>query len=322
MWQGWIPRELPRLPASATYSIDGSNPVSFQLNGLRENEGTAYNQIFFTTPELKPGPHTLELVHQGSKQQTPLTMHVMYIANNSYSGPLPSALPAVNLTFPSSSNPSGSPSPSSSGTPGGSSASGGSSANAESTKNSTPAGAIAGGVIGALALVALIAFAIFFFRRRKQRSRNGSPHDKLEPITPYYDHQAQNIPFDPAMMTQSSYPLAASAAHSRKSTMPTRLSYVNTDPYASAGSPLTPLVPQRLSTSTTAYHNTSTPIPSSQSSEASSSSGKNRLMSPVSGSGEGPSSTTLTILRHEDSGIRLPLPQPEVEELPPNYTPS
>ncbi|KAF9458802.1 hypothetical protein BDZ94DRAFT_1312913 [Collybia nuda] len=84
-WIGMIPKEYLRNSTSGTYSIDGEASTSFALEGLDpglaqpENQ---FNQIFFATPELPAGPHSLSIVYQGGEQYTPLTLDFLYVTNN------------------------------------------------------------------------------------------------------------------------------------------------------------------------------------------------------------------------------------------------
>ncbi|KAF9458804.1 hypothetical protein BDZ94DRAFT_1123479, partial [Collybia nuda] len=82
-WIGFIPTELPHNASSATYSVDGGPPTFFSLEGLPSGSTTVYNQEFFKTPELQPGPHSLVVIHQGTGQQTPLTLDFLYVTNTS-----------------------------------------------------------------------------------------------------------------------------------------------------------------------------------------------------------------------------------------------
>lgn len=70
-WFGFIPTEFSHNSTTASYSIDGGNPVTFRLNGLPQDTiPTVYNQNFFSTPALAAGPHTLYVVHHGTDKET------------------------------------------------------------------------------------------------------------------------------------------------------------------------------------------------------------------------------------------------------------
>lgn len=83
-WLGFVPTELSHNPADATYAIDDDSPVRFRLNGLPPDPkvATAYNQVFFTTPDLQQKEHTIEVTYLGNGSVTPLVLTHMYITSN------------------------------------------------------------------------------------------------------------------------------------------------------------------------------------------------------------------------------------------------
>ena len=132
---------MPHNATSATYSIDGGSPVSFNLPGLPPNAGTTvYNQYFFTTPELPAGPHTLLVVHSGTPQLTPLTLSHLIVTNTS------NPIPAPSNSAQSASNSHG---------------------------GGTSIGAIVGGVVGGITAIVLVLFLLFLYRRRQKRTGQG-----------------------------------------------------------------------------------------------------------------------------------------------------
>ncbi|KAG5638614.1 hypothetical protein H0H81_011504 [Sphagnurus paluster] len=137
-WVGFIPTELPHGAASGSYSVDGGDPVTFQLNGLSPTATvTIYNQAFFTTPNLTPGPHSLLVTYLGaSSPATPLTLDYLYVTNTSTSNNEPSDHNRVSKT---------------------------------------PIGPIVGGVVGAIALLAILAFIFGWARRRRQYIQTTGP---------------------------------------------------------------------------------------------------------------------------------------------------
>ncbi|KAF9037734.1 hypothetical protein BJ165DRAFT_571677 [Panaeolus papilionaceus] len=81
-WYGFIPKELPHEPTTATYNIDGGSPHMFRLGGLPDAKSSSRrNQVFFTTPDLQPGPHTIVVTHEGNTSTTPLVLDYLLVAN-------------------------------------------------------------------------------------------------------------------------------------------------------------------------------------------------------------------------------------------------
>jgi hypothetical protein len=171
---------LPHNATSATYSIDGGSPVSFNLAGLSPTaDTTVYNQFFFSTPELSPGPHTLLVIHGGTSQQTPLTLDYLIVTNTSSS--TTDATSGLTLTstlsFPVESTSAAAVSTSESG--------------------SSPIGAIVGGVVGGIAVLALVLLFLLYRRRRKRASQIlvlGGERSRPE-LTPFVvTHEAPGPP--------------------------------------------------------------------------------------------------------------------------------
>ncbi|KDR67101.1 hypothetical protein GALMADRAFT_105961 [Galerina marginata CBS 339.88] len=139
-WVSMIPSNLSIAPASATYSIDGSTPVSFPLTGLKAGETEAYNQIFFQTPQLSPGKHHLEVVHGGNAQTTPLSLDYFVITN--------ATLPSGKI------NP-----------------------NLSTTKSKVPVGMVVGGAIAGVFVVFAIVLLYLRFRPKKKGIEKYAPAD-------------------------------------------------------------------------------------------------------------------------------------------------
>ena len=78
-WIGFYDSSLPTAATTATYSIDGGKPVAFNLNGAAAQSinNVEYNQVFFQTPQLAAGKHTLQVVYQGNAQTAPLTLVIL-----------------------------------------------------------------------------------------------------------------------------------------------------------------------------------------------------------------------------------------------------
>ncbi|TFK64725.1 hypothetical protein BDN72DRAFT_901347 [Pluteus cervinus] len=139
-WYGHVAQEFPAAQSSASYSIDGGAPTSFQFQGSSED---LYNVEFFTTPTFPPGRHTLEVVHNGSTASAPLSLDYVYVQNALVSYPPPPAPPPGNTS-------SGSP-----------------------TEKGLPLPAILGATIGG-ALIVVFLFLVFLWRNRRRRQRKAA----------------------------------------------------------------------------------------------------------------------------------------------------
>ncbi|KAF8886182.1 hypothetical protein BD779DRAFT_1786641 [Infundibulicybe gibba] len=84
---------------------DNANPVLFMLGASINN---LTNQVFFTSPTLNPGPHSLEVTYRGNSSLPPLTLNHLVIANN-VSTPSLQVPPVVSASTnkPSASAPTG-----------------------------------------------------------------------------------------------------------------------------------------------------------------------------------------------------------------------
>ncbi|KAJ7076462.1 hypothetical protein B0H15DRAFT_805602 [Mycena belliarum] len=154
--RGYIPQELPHVPSSASYSIDGGPPVKFTLPGLPEQSVTQYNVIMLTTNTLTPTAHNLVITYEGSGTQTPLVAATFYVTNTSAPASAPAASTAASE---SSATPS-----------------------STTLKNGTPTAAIAGGTVGVLAALALIAGLVFWCHRRRRRSAENARRQSANPF--------------------------------------------------------------------------------------------------------------------------------------------
>jgi len=173
-WYGFRPTELSHNATSAAYSIDAGDPVSFPLTGLPEGaHTTVYNQLFFSTPKLLDGFHSLVVFHGGDNQHTPLTLTHLVVTSTisasvpnsgldsatSTSGSDPSSTTALTGAYPSS--PHNLPSYGSSNDP---------LAGKPSLSNhSAPLGTILGSTIGSFAFISLALLFVFGLQRRRNR---------------------------------------------------------------------------------------------------------------------------------------------------------
>lgn len=171
---GFIPKELPHSASSATYSIDGGPLIVFPLNGLLpDSTTTVYNQIFFTTPELPVGLHSLVVKHRGTSQQTPLTLDFLYVTNTSAPVMSPMSISAVTNSFSTTLTrvPTRIMSPTFISTTSNSVATTATNPPPQPRMDRSPVGVIAGVVVGGILLISLILFLLWRIKRRSQHGR-------------------------------------------------------------------------------------------------------------------------------------------------------
>ncbi|KAF9559301.1 hypothetical protein CPC08DRAFT_637960 [Agrocybe pediades] len=315
-WVSLIPSDQPRGSSSATYAIDGGTPTSFFLSGLQPTEMAQYNKIFFQTPQLSPSQHRLEVVYDGNSGVTPLTIDYFVVQNST----VPSTSTSSSATSQAS-NPNTSAS------------------NAVVTvvpvnSKKTPVGAIAGGVVGGILLVAIIAVLLLMFRRRQKKLREKAAYDEVDlaagPIEPFTDPPSLGASYHTGTTTtQNRQPKFAPVRMPNAETIMVQQHSSGPSSSSLVSGPSSSYMPSSTGTaSRTGMGSASTPSNSSSNLLMSSkereaqglagaSTARNEVVPPNAASG-----SAGRVLRHEDSGIRLP-PQEEepLVELPPLYTP-
>lgn len=149
----------PNPPASASYSLDGGSPTTFTLPNSTD---IVYGQTFFKAESLSAGSHDVEItILPGG---TSLFIDYFLVDGISEASTTTSALPSgVTTTTSAASTATGSPT-----------------AIADSSHKSSPVGAIAGGVAGAVVLILAILYICFcsfpygagggLWRRRRRRN--------------------------------------------------------------------------------------------------------------------------------------------------------
>ncbi|KAF8880155.1 hypothetical protein BD779DRAFT_1763551 [Infundibulicybe gibba] len=146
---------------------DNANPVLFMLGASIDN---LTNQVFFTSPTLNPGPHSLEVTYRGNSSLPPLTLNHLVIANN-VSTPSLQVPPVV-------------------------------SASTNKPSASASIGAIVGGVIGGIAVLCLAAFLLW--RRSRQRKTGHKEFGTdIDTVTPPHLTPFDAMPSGPAMADAS-----------------------------------------------------------------------------------------------------------------------
>ncbi|KAF8880045.1 hypothetical protein BD779DRAFT_1108310 [Infundibulicybe gibba] len=148
-WVGYTPQTASNESTNATYSIDGEGPQLFRLDA--SPFANLSNQVFFTSPNLSSGSHSLTVIYGGDNTKVPLTLNHLVVTNASTS----TSSPARSIMSSASSLPS-----------------------AESLTSNEPSashtGAIVGGVIGGIAGTAMLCLAAFFLWRYSHQRRTGN----------------------------------------------------------------------------------------------------------------------------------------------------
>ncbi|RDB15053.1 hypothetical protein Hypma_005450 [Hypsizygus marmoreus] len=207
-WYGYVPVELPHNASSGTYTIDGGSPTSFALHGLAPYDGTStYNQIFFTTPDLPEGAHSLHVTYDGNSQLTPLTLDYIYLTTRSPQATSNSTSLPPHLT--------------------------------SSSTHHSPVGAIVGGTIAGVAviLLGLVAF-VWWRRKRKTTHATVEPRDAPQLVAPFSGAASQ------PSSVQPSSPLTPPLFAPTRSTNSSR-TFTSASGFVSGISALSPTMKQR-----------------------------------------------------------------------------
>ncbi|KAF9563380.1 hypothetical protein CPC08DRAFT_760934 [Agrocybe pediades] len=103
-WYGLIPIDSAhpfQYDTTGVYVLDGGTPTTFVLQRLRSDTVTQYNQKFFETPPLLPGPHNIVVTYLGNSATTPLTLDYLIIHNGTMPSRSSTASVDVSATVPS-----------------------------------------------------------------------------------------------------------------------------------------------------------------------------------------------------------------------------
>jgi len=163
---------MPRAAGSGSYSVDGGPAVRFEIpawtpgfRGLPTNE-TMRRVLLFTTPPVAPGQHTIEITNLGSAETVPLSIDYVYVAHGDVDEPATTAT-GVGGGAQSTATTSTSTPKASSGTP--TSTETRASITDISTQKAKP-GPIIGGVVGGLAVLAIVGFLIYLWLAKRRKS--------------------------------------------------------------------------------------------------------------------------------------------------------
>ncbi|KAJ7687593.1 hypothetical protein B0H17DRAFT_1069637 [Mycena rosella] len=345
---GFTPTELPHNATSASYTIDGDPSTSFALNGLSSpNSATSYNNIYFQTPTLPSGPHNLVVTHGGDNQHTPLIVEGFYVtsatalASNSSSSTTP---PVTTSDTPSASPPKHS----SAGAIAGGVIGGlillalvaglviwyrrrrgqikdeATSANpypmSTADGDAPPIALPASGNPYAYSPVSAVATGTRTSGTRSDVSRPSTTHPYIHRAAPLHQHPSDTM----SSPTRTHTHQLSSSAMSHGPATSASGSHVPGTSYSSNNGGLPPPTGSLdAMVSHGSFHN---PLPTPQATPPASSKLAREMaaaaayLPPVQATQE----PGTRVLRHEDSGLRLPpssAPEPEIVELPPGYSP-
>ncbi|KAG5649865.1 hypothetical protein H0H81_001713 [Sphagnurus paluster] len=170
---------LDNTPQTITHAV---TPQTEQyLEGVLQRENTL---LFASNSSLTAGNHTLTIEVQGNTNGSALVLdYLLYTPAFQTLAAKPNLVPTV----------SGSPTTSS--IPAGTGISGGSGpTTAPGERSSTPVGAVAGGVVGGAAVLAILLIFVLYRKRSARREKN-TPHPeasgRLLPFRQYYDDERQ-----------------------------------------------------------------------------------------------------------------------------------
>lgn len=158
---------------SLTYSVDGGTKLvqPFVTNGTNTAQPDIIHQTNFKLAETGPlpaGNHTLSLTLNACNNQALVIDYILYTPAFDTLSAMPNltqSLPASSTESITSPSPTGAPAPPSS---------------------TTPAGAIAGGVVGGIIiLILLCALGIWCLRSKRQRGASDEAETKTQSIEPY-----------------------------------------------------------------------------------------------------------------------------------------
>ncbi|KAH6902406.1 hypothetical protein BKA70DRAFT_1435138 [Coprinopsis sp. MPI-PUGE-AT-0042] len=207
-WYGWLPAGQVPGRSSATYWVDSGDPVVINWEKPRL-ESTLRGMRLFSVTDLAQGAHNLTVAYQGSDSALPLVLDYLLVGGGEY------RIEAERPTLPpqgsrSDTVPSTTPSP------------------ASSTSQPSRAGAIVGGVIGALAATVLAALVLLWLKRRKSRTDDA---DGPLPTSTSFTHPTTVPPFSSsAIHRKENGPVSGSQTEQSSFTNHTSIQAVSINP--------------------------------------------------------------------------------------------
>lgn len=165
--RGTIAGSLTRRPTSS-YTIDTGTATTFEGDpGLTAK----FNQLFFESPVLPAGQHTLTIINTGDDANlfldlilvTPLDTPMITTVTTTATPPAVTSARTVTVTQSASGSPSGIVAGSAESAPAG------------AAQRSSNTGAIVGGIIGALVILILLVGGFLFYRKRQRQMRADNP---------------------------------------------------------------------------------------------------------------------------------------------------
>ncbi|RXW13119.1 hypothetical protein EST38_g12733 [Candolleomyces aberdarensis] len=311
-WVGWTPSGYPTGTSEASYSVDSEPATTFQIRGLPSGSAALYNQHLFETPQLPLGEHTLTVTHRGPS--APLTLDHLLIQNG-------------DIIYPGGGG--GQNSGTSIDGPDAASAATGTAQNPDPTSSQTqpsagpPIGAIVGGAIGGAAFVLFCVLGLIWCLRRRKREKItrvnlNTPGASTALPAPF----SQVTPFQYSSLgNQSTYSMSGLSQVNLASAHPNPAGWAPTTPGEYQDVPSPSFSPRQVHRDQKIRPNRSQHI------ELSPFNSSNALSDTSSSSGPRSShASNAHLVHHKDSGIRLTssntLPEPEIIDVPPSYTPS
>ena len=188
--RGYLQTTMPRIPTTATFSIDGGPVRPFTLpvynDGFRSTTSgtTRWRTPLLVTPPVQNGQHTIDITYRGNATTVPFTVDYFVVAHEGAT-----VTPSTNIGDPISTGTGTSTTgtrtntgtlsgtntktsgPGATGGSTGGGTGGGTDDPVTATKSSNT-GAIVGGVVGGIAVLAIVAIIFFFFGRRRKRNAN------------------------------------------------------------------------------------------------------------------------------------------------------